>query len=104
MGEETGVIADSSTTPRISRNEGCVPAGGLKMTAEVLIAGLITVVRPFIDLRQRDVLCGRNTRQLTIVTAYRLMGATVTIIQPVQHALPAERTAYHACRPFTLPV
>jgi len=49
MGEETGVIADSSTTPRISRNEGCVPAGGLKMTAEVPIAGLIAVGRPFID-------------------------------------------------------
>ena len=104
MGEETGVIADSSLTPRISRKEGCAPVGVLKMTAEVPIAGLIAVARPFIDLRLRDIFCGRNTRQLTIVTAKRLMVATVTIIQPVQNALPAERTAYHACRPFTLPV
>ena len=48
MGEEIGMIADSSTTPRISRKEECVPAGVVKMTAEVPVAGLIAVARPFI--------------------------------------------------------
>ena len=68
MGEEIGMIADSSTTPRISRKEECVPAGVVKMTAEVPVAGLIAVARPFIDLRQRDVLTDRNARQLRIVS------------------------------------
>jgi len=50
MGEEIGEIADSSITLRIFRKEERFPAGVLKMTAEVPIAGLIAVSRPFIDL------------------------------------------------------
>ena len=47
MGEEIGEIAESSTTPRIFRKEERLPAGVLKLTAEVPIAGLIAVGRSF---------------------------------------------------------
>ena len=64
MGEETGVIADGSTTPRIFRKEERLPAGVLKLTAEVPIAGLIAVGRPFIDHPESY----RSSRQLRLPT------------------------------------
>jgi len=48
--EEIGEIADSSTTPRIFLKEERLPSGVLNLTAEVPIACLIVVGRPFIDL------------------------------------------------------
>jgi len=81
------MIAVSSTTPRIFRKEECFPAGVLKITAEMPIAGVIAVARPFIDLRQRDVLTDRNARQLRIVTALKLDGVVKSPISALRFIL-----------------